>query len=137
VTATEANVLSPDELIVAVRQLTESAKHGPKCWISGDDTHCFCPVGQIRDSLPRCSYSILVEGSSKKDPGKVTGRTRSNKLVHFVDETAEPGSFRTVEVASASPHHLEGQPIGGSRRDAPRTMALPLLGSTAGCSSCP
>ena len=80
---------------------------------------------------------VLVEGSSKKDPGKVTGRTRSNKLVHFVDETAEPGSFRTVEVTSASPHHLEGQPIDGSRRDAARTMALPLLGSTAGCSSCP
>ena len=34
-------------------------------------------VGQVLE--------VLVEGRSKKDPGKMTGRTRTNKLVHFTD----------------------------------------------------
>ena len=80
---------------------------------------------------------VLVEGSSKKDPAKVTGRTRTNKLVHFVDETAEPGGFRTVEVTAASPHHLEGRLVDGPSRDARRSMSLPLATAPQGCSSCP
>ena len=40
----------------------------------------------------------------------LTGRTRQNKLVHFaVDEPLRPGSYATVEVTSASPHHLGGR----------------------------
>ncbi|MBW3588354.1 MAG: tRNA (N6-isopentenyl adenosine(37)-C2)-methylthiotransferase MiaB [Actinobacteria bacterium] len=49
---------------------------------------------------------VLVEGPSKKDPGKVTGRTRTNKLVHFAGP-AEPGEFRQVRIKQAAPHHLE------------------------------
>ena len=49
---------------------------------------------------------VLVEGPSKKDAGKVTGRTRTNKLVHFAGP-AEPGEFRQVRVRQAAPHHLE------------------------------
>lgn len=50
---------------------------------------------------------VLVEGPSKKDPSRVTGRTRTNKLVHFVDD-AEEGEFRRVRITEAAPHHLEG-----------------------------
>ena len=49
---------------------------------------------------------VLVEGPSKKDAGKVTGRTRTNKLVHFSDR-AKPGEFRQVRIKHAAPHHLE------------------------------
>ena len=80
---------------------------------------------------------VLVEGSSKKDAARVTGRTRTNKLVHFEDDDAASGSFRTVEIVSASPHHLEGRVLDGPRRDAKRSLALPLIGAATGCSSCP
>ena len=79
---------------------------------------------------------VLVEGSSKKDPSRITGRTRTNKLVHFADDGAAPGSLRTVEITSASPHHLEGRLLGGGR-DATRSLSLPLVESSTGCSSCP
>ncbi len=53
---------------------------------------------------------VLVEGPSRKNPAVLTGRTRQNKLVHFaVDEPLRPGSYATVEVTSASPHHLGGR----------------------------
>jgi tRNA-2-methylthio-N6-dimethylallyladenosine synthase len=31
------------------------------------------------------TLEVMVEGPSKKDPSKLTGRTRTNKLVHFTD----------------------------------------------------
>ena len=46
-------------------------------------------VGQVLE--------VLVEGRSKKDPGKMTGRTRTNKLVHFTDrEPAGAGAPRAA-----------------------------------------
>ncbi len=53
---------------------------------------------------------VLVEGPSKKDPSVTSGRTRQNKLVHF--EAPHPmrvGSYATVEVTHAAPHHLLGR----------------------------
>lgn len=61
-TATEINVLSIDELVIAVRELTGNARHGADCWIDPDETHCSCPIGRIRDALPRCAYSITLAG---------------------------------------------------------------------------
>ena len=52
---------------------------------------------------------VLVEGPSKRDPSVISGRTRQNKLVHF--ESPIPlrvGSYATVEVTRAAPHHLIG-----------------------------
>jgi tRNA-2-methylthio-N6-dimethylallyladenosine synthase len=82
---------------------------------------------------------VLVEGPSKKDPDRLTGRTRTNKLVHFPSDGAEEGSFRTVAITDAHPHFLGGELVGdrGVRPRSVRTMALPLLASTAqGCASC-
>lgn len=65
-------------------------------------------------SLERCRrevgkrLEVLVEGASKKDRSRVTGRTRTNKLVHFSDD-AGTGEFRQVEITGAAPHHLEGK----------------------------
>jgi len=53
---------------------------------------------------------VLVEGPSKKDPSVVSGRTRQNKLVHFTPtQPLRVGSYATVEVTSAAPHHLMGR----------------------------
>jgi tRNA-2-methylthio-N6-dimethylallyladenosine synthase len=56
---------------------------------------------------------VLVEGRSKKDSGRVNGRTRTNKLVHFTD-TAREGEFRRVRITKAAPHHLEGEVLTSS-----------------------
>ncbi|MDQ3957183.1 MAG: tRNA (N6-isopentenyl adenosine(37)-C2)-methylthiotransferase MiaB [Actinomycetota bacterium] len=81
---------------------------------------------------------VLVEGPSKKDPSRLTGRTRTNKLVHFPSDGAEEGSLRTVRITAAHPHFLEGERAPGERdREAisPR-LTLPLAPSPAGCASC-
>jgi tRNA-2-methylthio-N6-dimethylallyladenosine synthase len=50
---------------------------------------------------------ILVEARSKRDPEKLTGRTRSNKLVHFEGSDHEVGRFVTVQITSATSTYLE------------------------------
>ena len=53
---------------------------------------------------------VVVEGPSKKDPSVMSGRTRQNKLVHFTPtHPLRVGSYATVEVVSAAPHHLMGR----------------------------
>ena len=52
---------------------------------------------------------VLVEGPSKKDPSVISGRTRQNKLVHFAPpRPLRTGSYATVEITRAAPHHLVG-----------------------------
>ncbi len=80
---------------------------------------------------------ILVEGPSKKDPERLTGRTRTNKLVHYPSDDAPEGSFRTVLITGAHPHHLDGELMGARAEQPRRSMSLPLVGaSSGGCSSC-
>jgi tRNA-2-methylthio-N6-dimethylallyladenosine synthase len=50
---------------------------------------------------------VLVEGRSRKDPSKVRGRTRHNKVVNF-DGLAEAGEFTTVRVERATSQTLAG-----------------------------
>ena len=60
-------------------------------------------IGQVED--------VLVEGPSKRDPSVTTGRTGQNKLVHFAPVAHLPvaaGSYATVRVTGAAPHHLAG-----------------------------
>ncbi len=53
---------------------------------------------------------VTVEGPSRKDPAVTTGRTRQSKLVHFrTDRPMRPGTYATVEVTGAAPHHLTGE----------------------------
>ncbi|MGK0333174.1 MAG: tRNA-2-methylthio-N6-dimethylallyladenosine synthase, partial [Minisyncoccia bacterium] len=52
---------------------------------------------------------VLVEGPSKRDPNVISGRTRQNKLVHFVPpRPLRTGSYATVRINRAAPHFLEG-----------------------------
>ncbi len=53
---------------------------------------------------------VLVEGPSKRNADVISGRTRQNKLIHFAPPySIRTGSYATVEVTRAAPHHLEGQ----------------------------
>jgi len=53
---------------------------------------------------------VLIEGPSKKRPDITTGRTRQNKLVHFVPpQPLRVGSYVSVEITRGAPHFLEGR----------------------------
>ena len=53
---------------------------------------------------------LLVEGPSKRDPNVTSGRTRQNKLVHFVPPNpVRPGAYVAAEIVSAAPHFLRGR----------------------------
>jgi tRNA-2-methylthio-N6-dimethylallyladenosine synthase len=53
---------------------------------------------------------IVVEGPSKKDAAVTTGRTRQNRLVHFRSpRPLRPGTYATVEITAAAPHHVLGE----------------------------
>jgi tRNA-2-methylthio-N6-dimethylallyladenosine synthase len=69
---------------------------------------------------------VLVEGPSRKDPSVLTGRTRQNKLVHFASEPLRAGSYATVRVTSAAPHHLRGDLVEVVAAPTHKTR-LPLL----------
>jgi tRNA-2-methylthio-N6-dimethylallyladenosine synthase len=127
------------------RPLTEAASydgHLPKEVVQ----ERFVRLAELQDriSLERnrdligTRQQVLVEGDSKKDPSRLTGRTRTNKLVHFSDEGAGPGDLRMVQITSALTRHLNGDLIDGEGSSARRTMSLPLaaLSSTPGCTSC-
>ena len=60
---------------------------------------------------------VAVEGPSKRDPSLVTGRTRQNKLVHFAPPSAglRVGTYATVTVTGAAPHHLLGELVSVDR----------------------
>jgi tRNA-2-methylthio-N6-dimethylallyladenosine synthase len=91
---------------------------------------------------------LLVERStSKTDPTRMSGRTRTNKLCHFpapgllapgdpvaAGVAVAPGDLVTVRVEQAAPHHLVGGPVlahrrralaGGSCASAPAPRPLP------------
>ena len=53
---------------------------------------------------------VVVEGPSKRDDAVLTGRTRQNKLVHFVcADQLSAGTTAGVRVTGAAPHHLSGE----------------------------
>ncbi|HKN49752.1 MAG TPA: radical SAM protein, partial [Actinomycetota bacterium] len=73
-------------------------------------------AAQERISLQRnrdqvgAELEVLVEGPSRKEPGKATTRTRTNKLVHVPNpgDALREGTFARVRITAAAPHHLEG-----------------------------
>ena len=53
---------------------------------------------------------ILVEGPSKSDPRRVTGRDMAHRLVHCDGDASLAGRMVVVEVTEAGPHCLIGRP---------------------------
>jgi len=63
---------------------------------------------------------LLVEGPSKKDPAVWSGRSRQNKLTHFVPGAGtRPGDLVEVRITSAAPHFLRGE-LTAQVKSAPR-----------------
>ena len=59
---------------------------------------------------------ILIEGESETDTERVTGRTRSNKIVNIPKtdpetNSEEKGTLITVEITRGRKHSLEGKPV--------------------------
>src|SRR6266540_2200851 len=68
---------------------------------------------------------VLVEGQSKSDPARLSGRTRQQKLVHFApsaDARAVPGALVDVQITMAAPHWLAGELVAAA--DTPRRVPL-------------
>ena len=55
---------------------------------------------------------ILVEGISKSDPTRVTGRDMSNRLVHCAGDAAMAGRLAVVEIEEAGAHSFIGARVG-------------------------
>jgi tRNA-2-methylthio-N6-dimethylallyladenosine synthase len=59
---------------------------------------------------------VLVDGTSRKDPGEVTGRTRCNRVVNFDAHGRDLlGMVVPVLVTRALPHSLRGELAGSGR----------------------
>jgi tRNA-2-methylthio-N6-dimethylallyladenosine synthase len=71
---------------------------------------------------------ILVEGPSKTVPSVWSGRTRHNKLLHFVppDDTAA-GDLVRIRVTSAAPHWLRGEMLARVRPARRRRVHIPVV----------
>lgn len=54
---------------------------------------------------------ILLEGESETDKEKLTGRTRTNKIVNIPKINAQKGYLISVEITKGRQHSLEGKPI--------------------------
>lgn len=54
---------------------------------------------------------VLLEGESETDKQKLTGRTRTNKIVNFKKINVKKGTLILVEIIKGKKHSLEGKPI--------------------------
>ena len=54
------------------------------------------------------TMEVLVEGPSRKDPTRLRGRTRHNKVVNFTG-LAQPGDYVHVDIESATSQTLTGE----------------------------
>ncbi|HDH06062.1 MAG TPA: tRNA (N6-isopentenyl adenosine(37)-C2)-methylthiotransferase MiaB [Nitrospirae bacterium] len=55
------------------------------------------------------TMEILVEGASANDPEKLTGRTKTNKIVNFCGDEKDIGDLVKVEILEARQHSLYGE----------------------------
>lgn len=54
---------------------------------------------------------VLVEGISKTDENKLTGRTEQNKIVHFEGDSSLKGSYVELKIIAAEAHSMLGELI--------------------------
>lgn len=55
--------------------------------------------------------NVLVEGEDEKKTGKLTGRTRTNRIVLFEGEKSLTGKIVPIEITSAKPFTLAGKVV--------------------------
>jgi tRNA-2-methylthio-N6-dimethylallyladenosine synthase len=54
-------------------------------------------------------HEVLIEGPGRNDPGRMTGRTRTNRITHFFADDESPGDLVKVRITRALKHSLEGK----------------------------
>ncbi len=54
---------------------------------------------------------VLVDGPSENDPTRMTGRTRSNKIVNFSGDIADGGNSVFIKILEAKMHSLNGEKV--------------------------
>lgn len=59
--------------------------------------------------LEGATQEVLVEGPTKKDKSMLSGRTKTNKLVHFKGHTELEGKVINVRITEAKPYFLIGK----------------------------
>ena len=86
--------------------------------VSDDDKHNRFDrlIKAVNDSVIRKNkefegktVEVLVEGPSKNDESKFTGRTRNGKLVNFSGENINAGDLVNVKIVRAQPFSLVGE----------------------------
>jgi tRNA-2-methylthio-N6-dimethylallyladenosine synthase len=92
--------------------------------------------------------SVLVEGPSKKNPDVWSGRTRQNKLVHFLPKAGSPeagspkagvpgehapevGGLADVRITRAAPHWLRGDLVRAEPTPRPARIRIPVTAAPA------
>lgn len=66
------------------------------------------------ESLRGQIVEVLVEGESKNNASVLSGRTRTNKLVHFEGDQALIGSFVHVKITDAMTWYIKGEIVNES-----------------------
>ncbi len=64
---------------------------------------------EINEELLHRDLEVLVEGRSKSDPAMQTGRTRTNKLVHFAASKDYSGRVVSLRIVEARTWNLVGE----------------------------
>jgi tRNA-2-methylthio-N6-dimethylallyladenosine synthase len=74
---------------------------------------------EINASRVGCVFEVLVEGPSQKDPTKLAGFTRENKMMHFVGGREWIGQLVRVRADEAHLWGFYGSLIGGANGCSP------------------
>lgn len=69
-------------------------------------------IEKYREYVGR-TVTVLVDGTSKKDPGMLCGYTDTNKLVNFQGNPAHIGAFVPVKITKSHLFYLSGEEIDG------------------------
>lgn len=68
-------------------------------------------TGEINSQLVGQTFEVLVEGPSKTDPGRLAGRTRTNKIVVLAGEEELAGKLVEVRITAAQTWTLFGEVV--------------------------
>jgi tRNA-2-methylthio-N6-dimethylallyladenosine synthase len=71
----------------------------------------FQQAQQISRQMVGSVQRVLVEGPSYKDPSRLSGRTESNRFVHFEGPAELKGQFIDVKILEAHANSLKGERI--------------------------
>ncbi|MFD2116752.1 tRNA (N6-isopentenyl adenosine(37)-C2)-methylthiotransferase MiaB [Paenibacillus yanchengensis] len=66
---------------------------------------------QKHEELIGTTAEVLIEGESKNNPDMLSGRTRSNKLVHVQGPKSWIGTFIDVKIVEAQTWYIKGEPL--------------------------